>query len=111
MKVPNRQEHPRRSAYIIAKYIVKEGTYRDVIKNIGASGLFIKTSRRIALDQRISLSFPLFHFDKIIKITGRVIRCDHKGFAVKFDEPLEPLICENGKFPKIVHESDRAFHN
>jgi hypothetical protein len=108
MKVPNRQEHPRRTAYIIAKYTVREGSHRDVIKNIGATGLFIKTSRRIALEQEISLEFPLFHFDKIIKITGKVIRRNNEGFAVKFNEPLKGLVCKNGEFPEIVHESDRS---
>lgn len=111
MKPPNRQEHPRRTSYIIAEYTVKEGTHRDVIKNIGAGGLFIKTSRKVSLRQAIALEFPLFHFDKIIKITGQVIRRDHDGFAVEFDEPVDALVSKNGKFPQIVHESDRGSRN
>ena len=111
MKIPNRQEHPRRTSYIIAEYTVNEGTHRDVIKNIGAGGLFIKTSRKVSLGQAIALEFPLFQFDKSIKSTGRVIRRDHDGFAVEFDEPLDALVFENGDFPKIVHESDRASQN
>jgi Tfp pilus assembly protein PilZ len=108
MKNPNRHEYPRRTAYIIAKYTVKEGTHRDVIKSIGAGGLFIKTSRKVSLGQAVALEFPLFKFDKIIKITGQVIRCDHDGFAVEFDEPLDGLDCKDGEFPEIVHESERA---
>ena len=111
MKIPNRQEHPRRTAYIIAEYTVKEGTHRDVIKNIGAGGLFIKTSRKVSLGQAIALEFPLFQVDKIINISGKVIRRDHDGFAVEFDEPLDALVCKDGEFPEIVHESDRVSRN
>ena len=108
MKASNRQEHPRRTSFIIAEYTVKEGTHRDVVKNIGAGGLFIKTSRKVSLGQTIVLEFPLFQFDQTVKITGQVIRRDHDGFAVEFDEPLDALVSKNGKFPEIVHESDRA---
>ncbi len=108
MNAPNRHEFPRRTAFIIATYTVKEGTHRDVIKNIGAGGLFVKTSRRIALGQAIVLEFPLFQFDRVVTVTGQVIRRDHDGFAVEFDEPLESLFCNDGAFPTIVHESDRG---
>lgn len=107
MKTPNRHEYPRRTSFIIAKYIVKEGSYRDVIKNIGAGGLFVKTSRKIALEQSIALEFPLFQFDNLIQVTGKVIRRDPDGFAVEFNDLLEALYCRNGEFPKIVHESER----
>jgi hypothetical protein len=42
------------------------------------------------------------------KITGQVIRCDHDGFAVEFDELLDGFDCKDGEFPEIVHESERA---
>ena len=108
MKTPNRHEYPRRTSFIIAKYTVKEGSYRDVVKNIGASGLFVKTSRKIALGQSISLEFPLFDFENLIQVTGKVTRRDADGFAVEFDSPLQALARKNGKFPEIVHESERA---
>jgi hypothetical protein len=108
MNPVNRHEYPRRTAFIIAEYIVKEGTYRDVIKSIGAGGLFVRTSRKIALGQSIRLEFPLFQFDQTVRVTGKVIRRDPGGFAVLFNEPLDDLICENGDFPKIVHEGNRT---
>ena len=108
MKTPNRHEYPRRTAYTIAQYNVKEGAHRDVIKNIGAGGLFVKTSRKITLGQSISLEFPLFDFEDLTQVTGRVIRRDADGFPVEFDSPLQALARKNGKFPEIVHESERA---
>jgi Tfp pilus assembly protein PilZ len=97
----------RRASYIIAKYTVSEGTYRDVIKNIGAGGLFIRTSRKIAAGQAIVLEFPVFSFDTTIQVSGRVTRQDRHGFAVVFDEPVKALIGDGGEVPRIVHEGDR----
>jgi len=104
----NRQKRSRRTSYIIAEYTVKEGTHRDVIKNIGAGGLFIRTSRKVAEGQSIVLEFPLFRFDNTIKVSGTVVRADSDGFAVTFDKLLDVLQSKNGQLPDIVHEIDRS---
>ena len=106
--VINRRQYLRSPSYIIAKYIVLEGKFRDVIKNIGAGGLFIRTSRKIAVGQPISIEFPLFQFDNLIQVTGRVVRVDSTGFAVTFNKPIHGLISQDGEFPMIVHETDRS---
>jgi hypothetical protein len=108
MKPSNRHKYPRRTAYIIAEYTVNEGTFRDIIKSIGAGGLFVRTSRKIGLGQSIKLEFPLFQFDQIIRVSGIVIRREPDGFAVAFDELLDDLIGKNGEMPEIVHESGRS---
>jgi Tfp pilus assembly protein PilZ len=106
--MPKRNTLPRRTSYIIAKYTVKEGTFRDVIKNIGAGGLFVRTSRKVAIGQTITLHFPLFSFEQNIRVSGTVSRMEPLGFAVTFDEKIEGLICKKGQFPEIVHEGDRS---
>ena len=103
----NQRQFPRRAAYIIAKYTVREGTFRDIIKNIGATGIFVSTSRGIAQGQSIELQFPVFEFDNLFQVKGRVVRATQKGFSVVFDQPIEGLICKEGHFPEIVHESNR----
>ena len=106
--VNNRRQYLRSPSYIIAKYTVLEGHFRDVIKNIGSGGLFIRTTRRIAIGQPISIEFPLFQFNNLIQVTGMVVRIDSTGFAVTFNDPIHGLISRNGEFPKIVHETDRS---
>ena len=101
------RNYPRRASYIIAKYTVREGTFRDVIKNIGAGGLSVRTNRKISVGQPISIEFPLFQFDNPLKVSGKIVRKDLNGFVVNFSEPIEGLICKEGYFPEIVHESDR----
>lgn len=104
----NQRRHPRRAAFIVANYTVKEGTYRDIIKNIGATGVYIGTWRKIAPDQPIELEFPVFDFENTLHITGRVVRSDTRGFSVVFDAPIDGLVCRDGHFPEIVHESERS---
>ena len=104
---PNRPRHSRRTAYIVAEYTVKEGTHRDVIKNIGADGLLIRTTRKIADGQSIKLEFPLFQFDNTVQVAGKVVRVDSDGFAVAFDERIDALESKDGQPPEIVHEIDR----
>jgi Tfp pilus assembly protein PilZ len=103
-----RRQDPRHISYIIAKYTVLEGTFRDVIKNISAGGLFVRTQRKVAVGQPIAIEFPLFNFDQIIHVSGKVVRSEPVGFAVTFSEPIHGLICKEGQFPKIIHEGDRA---
>ncbi len=98
---------PRRAAYIIARYTVKEGIFRDIIKNIGATGIFVSTSRGISPEQPIELEFPVFEFENLIRVKGTVSRSSQKGFSVIFDQPIQGLICKEGHFPEIVHESNR----
>lgn len=106
--IPNQRQYPRRASYIFAEYVVIEGTFRDVIKNISAGGLSVRTQRKIAIGQPISIEFPLFHFDNILQVSGRIVRRDSYGYAVTFHEPIHGLICKEGHFPEIVHEGDRS---
>ena len=103
----NQRQHPRRASFIIVEYEVAEGKFRDIMKNVGANGMFINTQRAIAEGQSISLKFPLFEFDHMIEAGGRVMRCSANGFAVSFDRPIPGLICKEGHLPEIVHEMDR----
>lgn len=106
-----KREEPRRAAFIVAEYKIEGGSYRDVIKNIGPNGLFVKTWRKFVAETPITIKFPLFSFDQIIQTNGKILRNDHNGFAVKFDEPIKGLTCKDGHLPEIVHESDRPASN
>ena len=104
----DQRQYPRKTAFIIAEYTVLEGTFRDIVRNVGAGGLFIRTDRKIAVGQPVTVNFPLFDFDNIIQSVGRVVRRDPDGFAVTFNVAIEGLVCKEGFFPEIVHESDRG---
>jgi hypothetical protein len=103
----NQRQFPRRAAFIIAEYTTDEGTFRDVIKNIGANGLFVRTWRKFVAEESIVLKFPLFSLDQIIQVSGKIVRNDRDGFAVAFDTPIQGLICKAGHLPEIVHAGER----
>ena len=85
----DRRRYPRHISLFSAKYTVKSGTYRDLVRNVSAGGIYIDTRRSIHDGQKISLRFPVFAFDRKPSITGTVIRSHQRGFAVKFDTPIE----------------------
>ena len=94
--VPNRRRHPRHTALFSVKYTAKEGTYRDLIKNIGAGGVFVCTRRKIIQGRTINLQLPIFAFGKRLSLMGAVVRCNAKGFAVMFDEPIDEQVFNQG---------------
>jgi len=104
----NDRSFNRRTSYIIVEYRVKEGVFRDILKNLGANGLFISTTRHVAAQQPIELKFPLFEFEHQIQVKGTVLRSGPTGFAVELEQPIDGLITKSGKLPDIVHESDRT---
>lgn len=67
----------------------------------------MRTWRKIAVGQPIKRYFPVFNFDDQLEVVGTVVRSSLKGFSVVFDQPIQRLICDEGHFPEIVHESDR----
>ncbi len=102
--VANRRKHPRRIVLFSAKFTVKSGTYRDLVKNVSAGGIFIGSRRMIEHGQRISLRFPVMAFDKKPSVTGTVVRSQPMGFAVMFDHPIEDKIGRDGQVPHIQNE-------
>ena len=103
----NRRRHPRHAALLSVKYSVKEGTFRDLIKDIGAQGVFIRSRRTIQPDQSITIRFPILAFEKSFQATGRVVRCDDEGFGVMFNSPIEEKVCRDGQLPGILAERER----
>ena len=94
----NRRRYPRRTALFSAKYTITSGTYRDMVRNVSAGGIFIATRRTINDGQRIGLRFPVFAFDQRPRVMGTVVRSQDKGFAVVFDHPIGERIGQDGRF-------------
>jgi len=93
-----RRQYPRHTALYHAKYTIKSGTYRDLISNVSADGIYINTWRTIKHGQRISLRFPVMAFDRRPEVVGSVVRSQDRGFAVMFDNPIEEMVCQEGQY-------------
>ncbi|MCB2149176.1 MAG: PilZ domain-containing protein [Deltaproteobacteria bacterium] len=94
--VRNNRRYPRHMALFSSKYTVKEGTFRDLIKDIGAGGVFVSTRRKIDQGRPINLQFPVLAFKKRFSLMGKVVRCNTNGFAVMFDEPIDENLFTEG---------------
>lgn len=104
--VPDNRRYPRRTALFSSKYTVKEGTFRDLIIDIGAGGVFVSSRRKIDQGLPINLQFPVLTFKKRFSLMGKVVRCNTRGFAVMFDEPMdEKLFNEGSRGPRCAEDS------
>ena len=83
----NRKDH-RRDTSIYAVFSGQDCYFRDYIKDISAGGLFIETETALFVNQELVITFFLPDAGKPIKIKGKVVRTDPKGFGIKFDERL-----------------------
>jgi len=103
---PNNRQYHRHTALFSSKYTVKEGTFRDLIKDIGAGGVFISTRRHVDQGRPINLQFPILAFKKRFSLMGKVVRSNAKGFAVMFDEPMDEKLFNDGdRGPKCAEDS------
>ena len=102
----NRRRHRRHPALFSAKYTAKEGTYRDLIKDIGVGGVFVATRQKIDKGRPVNLQLPILAFGKRLSLMGKVVRCNAEGFAVMFDEPFnEKLFNEGMRGPTCAEDS------
>ena len=105
--VAHRRQYPRYTAIFTTKYTVKEGTFRDLIRDVGAGGVYVSTRRKINKGRSINIQFPVFAFGKRLSIIGTIVRCESNGFAVMFNEAIDMKLFEDGRFPGNVDEGIR----
>lgn len=104
----DRRRYPRNAAAFAVKYTVNTVTYRDLVRNVSAGGIYIGNWRAIRDGQRISLQFLVSDLENKPVIMGTVMRSQDKGFAVIFDNPIEEKICRTGQDPGIEIERYRS---
>jgi hypothetical protein len=102
----NRRQHRRRPARFSVKYTIQSGTYRDLVGNVSAGGVFVMTRREILTEQKISLQFPVFAFDNRPSVLGTVVRSNSEGFAVMFNKPFMNRLCPDDHFSEDEPEKN-----
>ena len=105
---PHRRQYTRYAAAFSAKYTGKEGKFRELTRDVGAGGVFIRTKRKIKKGRRINIQFPIFAFEKNLSLMGTVVRCEPEGFAVMFEEAIDVGIFQDGRFPGNINEGKRS---
>ena len=89
------RKRPRTDCNIPADYSISEKTFKDLIKNISASGVYITSNHIHSIGREISMDFKLTGYTQSIRVFGKIVRSDAKGFAVEFYEEIKDLIADN----------------
>ena len=105
---PHRREYPRYTAVFSMKCTAREGKFRDLTRDVGAGGVFIRSKRKVERGRRINVQFPIFAFEKKLSLMGTVVRCEPDGFAVMFEEAIDVGIFKDGRFPGNINEDKRS---
>ena len=79
------RRHTRKPFITVVDFASQGRAYREFIKDISGSGVYIQTSRPFSVGQDVVLTFPFPDSSKHVKITGRIIRVDDTGIGVQFN--------------------------
>ncbi len=73
---------------IAVDYSTSERFYRDFIQDLSNGGVFIETREPFQIGQNLSLTFSIPKTRSNFKISGKIVRSEANGIAVKFDKKL-----------------------
>lgn len=91
-----RREHPRSGAYITVDLTSVNATFRGLIRNVSAAGVFVLTEEPLALGEAVSLAFPVPDSREMIRVSGVVTRLTEEGAGIRFESQLDALIRHRG---------------
>jgi len=84
LKSKCRRQHLRKPLHMPVRYTNGDGPSMGVIRNISLGGVFISTRKALSPGQSLSVSFSPADFEKIVWITGDIMRVTPEGVGVKF---------------------------
>lgn len=82
----DKREHPRRSYFMPADYIINEKQGKGLVKDVSLGGAFLKPSEVTSLfiGQEVLLMIPYPDSDRAVRVVGEIVRIDSEGVGVKF---------------------------
>lgn len=83
------RSHVRLKCRIPVDYVVHQRAFRDFIEDISQKGVYIGTQRALAVGTDVVMTFMWRGLSgRAIKSSGKVVRTNTRGFAVRFREPI-----------------------
>jgi len=80
-----RRHHTKKPFTTLVDFASQGRAYREFIKDISGSGVYIQTSRPFSVGQDVVLTFPFPGSQKHVKITARIARVNDTGIGVQFN--------------------------
>lgn len=75
---------PRKKCTMTTDYAIGDRAYRNFVKDISETGVFVQTSNPLTIGDEIVQSFSLSNKQIPFKFTGEIVRSGKDGFGVKF---------------------------
>lgn len=66
--------------------LIGDKLIQTVLTNVSASGVFIKTTRKVDTDQDVRVVFSMEGAEKPFKLDGSIVRSQPDGLAVEFKQ-------------------------
>jgi len=88
----DRRKHRRKNCMRKAVLTARNDRFEGIVKNLSDGGMFIETPANISVGQEVSLFISLFSFEEPLSVTGKVVRTEPMGVAVKFDGVFQNFI-------------------
>ena len=86
------RKNPRKECFLATDYTIQDQSFKNFIKNISASGVYITIPQPQAIGQEVSMNFRLADFKDPVRVYGKIVRSGPKGFAVEFYKGIEELL-------------------
>ncbi|UCD90916.1 MAG: PilZ domain-containing protein [Desulfobacterales bacterium] len=87
-KLNCKREHPRKNTFISALVRINGRSYKGLVTNISASGLFVEVNLPRFVRDGLFIQFDHTVSDYPVKVNCDIVRNAPNGIGVKFDQPL-----------------------
>ncbi len=94
---PRTRTSQRLPVLLAVSYPTSGEMARDVITNVGAGGLFIRTTKPLPIGTQIEMAIQIVDAEPVIHQKGRVTwtrGLGGEGMGVRFEDPIDPRIAE-----------------
>ncbi len=82
--VLGKREHPRKPCVMATDYVMDDRAYRNFVKDISESGVYVQTSQTFEIGDQIIQSFSLSDKQIPFKFTGEIVRLNKDGVGIRF---------------------------
>ena len=82
---PDCRRHKRKRCSLPIRYKANGAIYYGLVENISRGGIFVQTDDVASVGQKLVFEILLETKDRIVKMAGRIVHSDGKGFGVEFD--------------------------
>jgi Tfp pilus assembly protein PilZ len=82
--VLGKRKYPRKSCTMVTDYVVNSRAYKNFVKDISISGVFVITNQEFEIGYEMVLSFSLSDKQIPFKFAGEIVRIGNDGVGIRF---------------------------